>query len=64
MNRIFAALVLMPALASQAFAGGTAFLVREVQTGGMTKQCVYDYLGSEYVVTVSVTTLCALSIRV
>jgi hypothetical protein len=40
------------------------FFVREVQTGGMTKQCVYDYLGSEYVVTVSAVSLCPLSIRV
>jgi hypothetical protein len=64
MKRIIAALILLTALASQAFAGGTAFFVRQVQTGGMTKQCVYDYLGSEYVITVSTVALCPLSIRV
>jgi hypothetical protein len=64
MKRIIATLVLITAVASQAMAGGTAFFVREVQTGGMTKQCVYDYLGSEYVVTVSTVSLCPLSIRV
>ena len=49
--------------ATTAFAG-TAFFVREVQTGGMTKQCVYDYLGSQYVITVSAASLCPLTIEV
>jgi hypothetical protein len=43
---------------------GTAFFVREIQTGGMTKQCVYNYLGNEYVQTVSVATMCPLSMQV
>ena len=45
-----------------AFAG-TAFLVGE-RTTGMTKQCYYDYLGSEYVRTIKSTQLCPLSIQV
>ena len=43
---------------------GTAFFVREVDTGGMTKQCVYDYLGSTYVITISSVRLCPMSIVV
>jgi hypothetical protein len=43
---------------------GTAFFVREIDTGGMTKQCVYDYLGSTYVITISSVRLCPLSIEV
>ena len=42
----------------------TAFLIREVDTGGMTKQCIYDYLGSQYVRTMSITQLCPLTIQV
>ena len=43
---------------------GTAFFVREIDTGGMTKQCVYDYLGSTYVITISSVRLCPLTIEV
>lgn len=43
---------------------GTAFFVREVDTGGMTKQCIYDYLGSQYVRTIPITRLCPLTIEV
>ena len=49
-------------LSASAYAG-TAFLTGE-KTTGMTKQCYYDYLGSEYVRTVSVTALCPLTIQV
>lgn len=41
----------------------TAFYKREVTTG-MTKQCVYDALGSMHVLTVSSITLCPLTIQV
>lgn len=43
---------------------GTAFYVGEVETGGLTKQCVYDYLGSYYVLTVSSVQLCPLTAQV
>ena len=42
----------------------TAYFVREVDTGGNTKQCIYDYLGSQYVRTMSITQLCPLTIQV
>ena len=41
----------------------TAFLKYEYTTG-MTKQCVYDHLGSQIVRTMSATALCPLSITV
>lgn len=49
--------------ASAAFAG-SAFFQYEVNTGGMTKQCVYDYLGSTYTITVSSVSMCPLTIPV
>ena len=49
-------------LSASAFAG-TAYLKYERVTG-MTKQCVYDYLGNEYTKTIRSTELCPLSIRV
>jgi len=42
---------------------GTAFLKYEYTTG-MTKQCVYDYLGNQFIRTMSATSLCPLSITV
>lgn len=42
---------------------GTAFFKYERQTG-MTKQCVYDYLGSEYTITVKSYKICPLTINV
>jgi hypothetical protein len=41
----------------------TAYFKYERVTG-MTKQCVYDYLGNEYTRTMRSTELCPLSIRV
>lgn len=41
----------------------TAFYKRE-ETTGMTKQCIYDALGSMHVLTVSSITLCPLTIQV
>lgn len=46
-----------------ALAGGTAFFKYE-RTTGMTKQCVYDYLGSEYTITLSSIDLCPVTIEV
>lgn len=42
---------------------GTAFFKYERITG-MTKQCVYDYLGSEITRTQSAVSLCPISIQV
>ena len=58
-------IVLMAALASMSALAQnrTAFLKYERVTG-MTKQCVYDYLGNEYTRTMRATDLCPLSIRV
>lgn len=42
---------------------GTAFFKYE-RTTGMTKQCVYDYLGNEYTITIDSYKLCPLTIRV
>lgn len=55
------ALIVLTASAT-AFAG-TAYLKYERVTG-MTKQCVYDYLGNEYTRTVRSSELCPLSIKV
>jgi len=41
----------------------TAFLIDERDTG-MTRQCVYEALGSEYTITISITRLCPLTIEV
>ena len=57
------ALFLAAMLLSQAATAGTAFLVREYTTG-MTKQCVYDYLGSQVTITIRATQLCPLTIQV
>ncbi len=51
------------ALVSASAFAGTAYLKYERVTG-MTKQCVYDYLGNEYTKTIRSTELCPLSIRV
>ena len=57
---IFAALSLM---AVPSFAG-TAFFMYEIDKGNMHKQCVYDYLGEEFVITISSVKLCPLTIEV
>jgi hypothetical protein len=51
------------ALVSASAFAGTAYLKYERVTG-MTKQCVYDYLGNEYTKTIRSTELCPLTIRV
>lgn len=60
MNR-FALLLILVSVNAQA---GTAFFSHEVLSGGMTKQCVYNYLGSTYVRTQSTVSLCPLTIEV
>jgi predicted ABC-type sugar transport system permease subunit len=56
-------IVMMAALVSVSAFAGTAFLKYE-RTTGMTKQCVYEYLGNEYTKTIRSTELCPLSIEV
>lgn len=50
-------------LAASAAHAGTAFFKYERVTG-MTKQCYYDYLGSEYVRTMRSIDICPLTIQV
>ena len=48
---------------STTVSAGTAFFQYERSTG-MTKQCVYDYLGSSYTITIQSHQLCPLTINV
>ena len=59
-------LILLIALTASvsAFAQNRTAFFKYERVTGMTKQCVYDYLGSEYVRTMRSTELCPLSIRV
>jgi hypothetical protein len=43
---------------------GTAFFMYEIDKGNMHKQCVYDYLGEEFVITISSVKLCPMTIEV
>ena len=54
--------LLIATVSFNAFAG-TAFFKYEY-TSGMNKICVYDYLGSDVVITIQSTRLCPLSINV
>ena len=56
---IFATLVVL----SSAAQAGTAFFKYEIEQG-MTKLCVYDYLGNIHSITVKSYQLCPLSIQV
>lgn len=58
-SKIIAAILLM-ALATVAQAG-TAFFSYET-TSGMSKICYYNYMGSTVAITISVTSLCPLTI--
>jgi hypothetical protein len=58
------ALILAALLSSSASWAGTAFFQFEEQTGGFTKQCVYNYLGSIYTLTISNVALCPLTLEV
>lgn len=42
---------------------GTAFFKYEIETG-MTKQCVYDHLGSSYTITLKSYQICPITINV
>ena len=42
---------------------GTAFKTGE-RTTGMTKQCYYTYLGSQYTITINAVGMCPLTIEV
>ena len=53
------ALLLFPIVAQAT----TAFLIDERDTG-LTRQCVYEALGSEYTITIPVTHICPLTIEV
>jgi hypothetical protein len=55
--------VLALATAATAALAGTAFLKSETITG-MTKQCVYDYLGSTYTRTVKSYDICPVTVQV
>lgn len=55
--------LILALLATPAFAG-TAFFQYEINSNGMTKICMYDYLGSPYALTVSSVAICPLSIQV
>jgi predicted ABC-type sugar transport system permease subunit len=57
------AIVLPPVTAHAAGMRGIAFLVGEYTTG-MTKQCIYESLGNQYVRTMRSIDLCPLSIQV
>lgn len=61
MKKIF--LVLAAAVLSTSAYAGAAFFKYERVTG-MTKQCVYDHLGSEYTITIPATRICPLRIEV
>lgn len=58
----FIVMIAAAVLSASAYAG-TAYFKYERITG-MTKQCVYDYLGNEYTRTMRSSELCPLTIRV
>lgn len=63
--RFFAVLILLAVVAGSATVAlaGTAFLKYE-RISGLNKICVYDYLGSEYAITIKSVELCPLTIEV
>ena len=56
--------VVLTALTSTSASATTGFFQYEIDTPGPTKQCVYDALGSTYVITVKDYRLCPITIRV
>lgn len=56
-------LILAALLAASVAHAGTAFFQYERITG-LTKQCVYDYLGSEYTITLQSYQVCPITITV
>ena len=59
MKKLLYLLILLPFSAH----AGIAFFKYEIP-GGMTKICVYDYLGSDYAITIKSYEMCPLTIRV
>jgi len=57
---ILAALLITAWTAAEA---GTAFFKYEIEAG-MNKICVYDYLGSDYAITIKAYKLCPMTIQV
>ena len=45
-------------------AAATAYFSHEINTGGLTKQCVYNYAGSYYTITIKSYKICPMSIQV
>jgi hypothetical protein len=62
-GRFTAALIAAAVVFAVPAFAGTAFLTGQ-RTTGMTKQCYYNYLGSEYTNTISAVKLCPLSMQV
>jgi hypothetical protein len=50
-------------ISTDAQAGGVAFLERDY-VSGMSRVCVYNYLGSPYIITLQAYELCPLSVHV
>ena len=61
LKKIFVVLLLVMSASANA---ATAVLVREVQTGGLTKQCVYDRFGNTYIITIGQFKVCPRTIQV
>lgn len=57
------ALAMLMATPAMAQMSGTAFL-KYSYVSGMNRICVYDLLGSKYVMTIGAVELCPLSVRV
>lgn len=60
MKKLIIAAIITASFSAQA---GTAFKTGE-RTTGMTKQCYYSYIGSQYTITIQSFKLCPLSIQV
>lgn len=60
MTRVSIFLLLLVATIAHA---GTAFFLRE-RTSATTRICYYDYLGSEYAITIPLLQMCPLTIEV
>ena len=63
MKKILLLTVAVLSVASGAYAF-TAYFKYETRPSGMYKQCVYDYLGEDYVITVSSIKLCPMTIQI
>lgn len=57
-------LALIFLLSSPIATAGAAIFSHEIDTGGLVKQCVYDYYGDPYVITIKSYKLCPITIKV